>query len=441
MGALISEVREGSIAEELGIQAGDWLVRINQRKVLDILDYQFYSQDDAIEIEIKKLNGDVEIIEIEKDAGEDLGLGFDQVLFNKMKKCANKCEFCFIDQLPPGMRESLYFKDDDYRLSFLYGNFISLTNLTAADREKIYEMRLSPLYVSVHSTDRHIRARIMGSAKAADIIDEIQAFREHGIAMHAQIVLCPGINDGESLYSSVECLAQFYPTVLSVGIVPVGITGYSHCPERIRPVDSQEAEEIIQRVEDLQAGYRKSLGSGFVYLADEFFIKAGQPFPEDDYYDDYCQLENGIGFCRCLLDEFAELADTLPARIAPREVAIITGISSAGVLQTLAQGLENVEGLTVEVIPVVNHFFGEQITVTGLLTGSDIIKSLGQDYHGRIVLVPEVLLKDGTTVFLDDVTVEELAAASGAQIILVDGSASDLIDKALGRIKPIPAEA
>ncbi len=431
MSALICEVRQGSIADELGIKAGDILVRIDGRKVMDILDYQFFSVDEEVEIEIEKPDGQMEIIEIEKDAGESLGLGFDRVIFNRMKKCANQCLFCFVDQLPPGMRRSLYFKDDDYRLSFLYGNFISLTNLSAADRKKIYAMKLSPLYVSVHSMDASIRSEIMGSSKAALIAGEIEKLQEHGISIHAQIVLCPGINDGTSLYNSIEKLAFYYPAVLSIGIVPVGITRCNSRLDRIRPVSRQEAHTLIKRVEVYQKQFRKKLGCGFVYLADEFYIKAGLEFPDAEYYDDFCQLENGIGFCRMLLDDFQAMEGDLPEELPEREIFLTTGISAAGVLKRIASRLNQVKGLHVEVLPVVNHFFGEQITVTGLLTGVDILQALGSGYSGKTVILPEVLLKEGELVFLDGMTVDELARQSGAAIVITDGSAAGLIESAL----------
>lgn len=429
MGARISRVEEDSIASLLGIKAGDVLHGINGRPVLDILDYQFYAPDEELEIEIESAGGERQIFEIEKDAGEDLGLTFDRVLFNRMKKCANRCLFCFIDQLPQGLRRSLYIKDDDYRLSFIYGNFISLTNLSTADRARINRLRLSPLFVSVHSMVPEIRAELMGSDQAACIEEEIERLQAAGLQMHAQIVLCPNLNDGESLEYSISRLAAYYPTVLSVGIVPLGLTDYSPHRDRLRPVHADEAAVLARLADSSQERYRQELGCGFVYLGDEFYIKAGLDFPPAAYYDDYCQLENGIGFCRRLLDDFAALEPGLPERVDPgRDYVLLTGVSAAGVLERVAAGFNRVKGLNIEVLPVVNHVFGTLVTVTGLLTGRDILEQMGRDYAGRKVILPSVALKDDAPVFLDDMTVDELARRTGARFIMAEGSAADLID-------------
>lgn len=429
LGARIRRVEEDSIASLLGIQPGDVLYRINGRPVLDILDYQFWAPDEELEIEIESASGGRQIFEIEKDAGEDPGLIFDQVLFSPMKKCANRCLFCFIDQLPPGLRHSLYVKDDDYRLSFIYGNFISLTNLGTADWDRIRRLRLSPLYVSVHSMVPEIRAELMGSDRAAGIEEGIQALKAAGVQLHAQIVFCPGLNDGESLEYSLNRLAELYPTVLSAGIVPLGLTNFNPRMDLLRPVRPDEAAALVRLADSFQERFRRELGCGFVYLGDEFYIKAGLDFPPASYYDDYCQLENGIGFCRQLLDEFSALEHELPQRLEPeREYIIVTGVSAAGVLGGIAERLNRIEGLNIQVLPVISQLFGPMVTVAGLLVGKDILNRLGREYAGRRILLPEVALKDDSPVFLDDMSLGELEELTGARFILVDGSAGSLIE-------------
>jgi putative radical SAM enzyme (TIGR03279 family) len=316
--APITGVISGSIAEEMAIEAGDTLLFINSQEIQDIIDYQFYSHDDFIVVEIEKTNGELWSLEIDKDWDEELGLLFDDVIFDKMRVCQNRCLFCFVDQLPPGMRKTLYIKDDDYRYSFLYGNFISLTNLKEKDWRKIINMHLSPLYVSVHCMDPELRVKILGSKRAASIREDLKRLLDAGIEIHTQIVLCPGINDGEILKQSIEELSSYYPTVQSVGIVPVGLTGHRLKLPQLQVVSSEQSRNLIEMVNKYQAEYRKVFRRGFVYLADEFFIKAGVGFPKAEYYDDYCQIENGIGLARIFLDEFRDLEKTLPKRVEKR---------------------------------------------------------------------------------------------------------------------------
>lgn len=429
MPAKIIGINEESIAEEVGIEAGDLLLSINGNSINDVIDYQYYSQDDFVVVEIEKPDQEVWEIEIEKDYDEDLGLMLDGVIFDKMKVCKNRCMFCFIDQLPKDMRNTLYVKDDDFRYSFLYGNFITLTNLKEQDWEKIITMRLSPLYVSVHCMDPDLRVKMMNNPHAKTIREDLSRLKEAGIEVHTQIVLCPGVNDGQVLINTINELAGYYPSVVSVGIVPVGLTGHREGLTELRPFTKEEALEIIELTNTMQKRFRQEFDLGFVYIADEFFIKAGVNFPEADYYDDYVQIENGIGLARILIDDFEFLKNDLPTKVdEEREVFLVTGVSAVTILQPIVDTLNSIKGLKVELIPVANNYFGGNVTVTGLLTGTDIINTLGRDYAGKIVIIPEIVFKEGQQVLLDDVSLEDIARETGAVIKTVDGTAQCLIE-------------
>lgn len=432
MSALVNGVEEGSIAEELEIEPGDILLSIDGREINDILDYTFWSKEELLTVDIKKANGQIWSFEIEKDIDEELGLQFDGIIYDRMKVCRNKCIFCFIDQLPAHMRDSLYIKDDDYRHSFLFGNFITLTNLSEKDWEKIITMKLSPLYVSVHALQPDIRAKMLGNRKSADIRKDLSRLKNAGIEVHTQIVLCPGINDGQILEDTIKGLAEYFPSVASIGIVPVGLTGHRDKLPRLRGVNSTEADDLINLVDHYQQLFREKFAYGLVYLADEFYVKAGKALPPASYYDDFSQIENGIGIGRILLDEFAEEEFELPERIDDREVYLLTGESAFGILETIADRMNLIEGLDLNIIVIKNSYFGGEVTVTGLLTGSDIIAGLGQDYAGKKVIIPEIVCKEGQDTLLDDISLDEIKAATGAEIVLIDGSASSLVKAVLG---------
>lgn len=436
----IQKVRDDSIGTEMEIEAGDILLSINDHPINDILDYQFYTQDENLLLEIRKPNQEIWQLDIEKDFDEDLGLEFGDIVFDKMSACTNRCIFCFVDQLPRKMRRTLYVKDDDYRYSFLYGNFITLTNLSEADWRKIETMHISPLYVSVHCIQGELRARMLANQRAANIKADLQRLRDANIEIHTQIVLCPGINDGAILQETIEDLSRLYPSVQSIGIVPVGLTGHRDKLPDLKPVDAEQARELIKLVEQYQQRFRAEWELGFAYLADEFYLRAGVQLPGSNYYDDYCQLENGIGLARLLLDEFAELEGQLPEQIEPREVYVVTGLSAVPVLNQIISRLQEIKNLQVELIPVENHYFGGGVSVTGLLTGSDIVRTLGQTCRDKTVLLPEVLLRDGGQILLDDMTVDDIMKASCAEIITVDGSARDLTEKILKQKLAEPME-
>lgn len=428
MPAKIMGIISNSIAEEVGVQIGDLLLSINGNIINDMIDYQYYTQDDFVVIEIKKANQEIWEIEIEKDYDEDLGLMLDGVIFDKMRVCKNRCMFCFVDQLPNNMRNTLYVKDDDYRYSFMYGNFITLTNLKEQDWDKIISMRLSPLYVSVHCMDPDIRVKMLKNPHAKTIREDLAKLKEAGIEVHTQIVLCPGINDGQVLIDTINELADYYPSVMSVGIVPVGLTGHREGLTELKAFTKDEAIELIQMTNNMQQRFREEFDLGFVYLADEFFIKAEDNFPEANYYDDYVQIENGIGLARILIDDFASLKDDLPTAINEKEVFLVTGVSAVTILQPIVDTLNNIKGLKVKLIPVVNNYFGGNVSVTGLLTGSDIIHALGREYAGKIIVIPEIVFKEGQQVLLDDISLLDIEKETGAIIRTVDGTAKSLID-------------
>lgn len=433
MAVEIKKVRRDSIGEEMDIEAGDVLLSINEHPIKDILDYQYQAQDDYIVVEIRKKNNEIWSLEIDKEYDEDLGLEFEGIVFDKMRACSNRCLFCFVDQLPRQMRKTLYVKDDDYRYSFLYGNFITLTNLTEEDWDKIIDMHLSPLYVSVHCIQGDLRAQILHNPRGANIKQDLERLKDANIEVHTQIVLCPGWNDGNILIETVNELARLYPSVQSVGIVPVGLTGHRDNLPQLEPVSAQQARELIELIDHYQQQFRKKWGQGFVYLADEFYLRAKQDLPADEYYDSYCQIENGIGLSRLLLEEFEQIEPSLPEKVPPREVYLITGLSAKPVLERILQRLRKIQGLEqLQLIPVENHFFGGAVSVTGLLTGRDIIAALGQSYKGKKVLVPDVLLRDGQETLLDDVTIQDIIDQSGAEIIIVSGNAEDLVEKIIG---------
>lgn len=433
MGVLIKEVLPSSIAEEMEVEAGDMLLAINGQDIKDILDYNYWVQDDHFFMDIGKPNGETWTVEIEKDYDEEVGLVFDGAVFDRLKTCRNRCLFCFVDQLPGYMRKSLYVKDDDYRYSFLYGNFITLTNLSEQDWDKILTMRLSPLYVSVHCMRPALRAKMLSNQRAANIEEDLNRLAQAGIEIHTQVVLCPGLNDGPVLEETIERLASYHPTVQSVGIVPVGLTGHRQGLNSLRAFTAAEAAGLIANITHKQQGFRSRWGTGFVYLADEFYVLAGQPFPPAEYYDDYSQIENGIGLARIFLDEFAELKPLFPKEISPRSLIMVTGFSALPVLTPVVKELNKIGGLSLELIPVRNRYFGGNVSVTGLLTGQDIIEALGDQQVGKEVILPAVVLRESSTVLLDDKSVGDLERESGCRMLVVDGSARSLVETVLGR--------
>ncbi len=422
----VSAVRAGSLAANLGIQPGDRLLTIGGESPADPIDYRFQTADDRIELTLDRA-GKTLTLAGDKDYDADLGLELDWTEAHPIDLCVNSCIFCFVDQLPPGMRSTLQVKDDDYRYSVLHGNFVTLTNVSEADIERIIALHLSPLYISVHTTNAALRAKMMGNPRAADLSPILERLAGAGIMLHFQVVLCPGYNDGADLAATVADLARYWPQARSLGIVPVGLTRCREGLTPLRPVLPAEAAEVIRQVEEWQEQYKRDLGYPFVFAADEFYGLAGAAIPPAKAYADYPQLENGIGLVRLLLQGWRKQAKRLPASIDPaRIVTLVTGQSAAPYLREICEQLNAVPGLRVNLAVVPNRHFGETITVAGLLTGQDIEYALRGRDLGDLVLVPGAALKAGETVFLDGMTIDELAAGLGVRV-----EAADMLGKGL----------
>lgn len=396
--ALITSVEPGSIAEEIGFAAGDRLVAINGQRPRDLIDYRFLCADDQLDLEVLDAKGVAHRLEIEKDYDEELGLAFETALFDGLIQCVNRCPFCFIDQQPPGKRETLYLKDDDYRLSFLYGSYLTLTNIPPAEWERIARLRLSPLYVSVHATEGEVRSRLLKNERAAKILEHLAWFQSHRLQVHAQVVVCPGINDGSHLVQTLQDLASFHtgdvPAVASAAVVPVGLTRFRPEQDELVPVTTAKAQEVIAQVQALQAEFTRQLGTTFAWLADEWFLIGRQPLPPESHYENYPQIGNGVGSIRLFLKEFDAIAPTLPSQVSPpRTLTWVVGNAVEQAFAPLALRLNQIDGLTVNLTPINSHYWGQDITVTGLLTGQDIATQLAEVEIGDGLLLPALMLK------------------------------------------------
>ncbi len=431
--AVITRVLPGSIAEEIGFEPGDRLVAINGTHPRDLIDYQFLCADDLLDLEVMDAAGILHHVEIEKDYDDDLGLEFETALFDGLIQCNNRCPFCFIDQQPPGKRQTLYLKDDDYRLSFLYGSYLTLTNLSEREWERIARLRLSPLYVSVHATEPEIRSRLLKNPRAGQILDQLRWFQTHGLQLHAQVVVCPGINDGDHLQQTLLDLTQFHapapgdedsdiPTVLSVAVVPVGLTRFRPAEDELVAVTPELAARTIAQVQALQQTFEQHYGSPVVWLADEWFLIAGQPLPPASHYQDYPQIGNGVGSIRQFLQQFQAAARRLPSQITPpRTLTWVVGNAVEQAFQPIVDRLNQVQGLTIHMAALRSSYWGQSITVTGLLTGEDLLQGLAGRILGDGILLPSVMLKHDDARFLDDMTVEEVAARLGTIVVPIVG--------------------
>ena len=424
----IKGVEPFSIAEEAGIVAGDTLVSIDNTKVEDILQYKYLCAAEELTIEILKLGGDTEFIEIEKDEYEDLGIEFEYPLLGPARACANKCIFCFIDQLPCGMRKTLYFKDDDSRLSFLHGNYVTLTNLSDADIDRLCAIRVSPINISVHATSPEVRKFMMGNKNAGNVVGRMKKFADNGIVMNCQIVLCRGINDKKVLDESIKTLGELYPHVYSVSVVPVGLTDHRDGLFELEPFDKESANEVVKQISKWQKKFYDEYGTRIVYLADEFYLKAGLPMPEAEEYEDFPQIENGVGLLSSMQEEFDFAIKNVKPLKKERTVSIATGQAAFEFISSLAKRLEEAaKGLKINVYGIKNLTFGEKITVAGLLCGNDIIKGLENKELGDALYLPNSLLRDGENVLLDDVTTDDLQKALGVKIVVLDCDGETLV--------------
>ncbi len=391
MGATVNSVIKNSIAEELELQKGDEILSVDGIKMQDMIDYNFYMKSELITLEIKKANGEIEEYEIEKDYDEDLGIVFESAVFDKVKPCLNHCIFCFVDQQPKGLRNTLYIKDDDYRLSYLQGTYITMTNLKDEDKDRIKRMHLGPFYISVHTTNPELRVKMLRNPNAGKALDNLQWFRKNKIPFHAQIVLCPGYNDGAELDRTLSDLAKLKTTVLSVAIVPVGITQFrgENNLNNLRQVDKKCAEETIE----IASKYKR------VCCSDEFFLLAEKPVPKAKYYGNFCQLDDGVGSLRLTLDDFYKLK--LPKKISkPYKIVFACSYAAKQMFEEISLKLNKIKNLTVEIAPVKSEYWGKDITVAGLITSDDLIRTV-KDLQCNIVVIPSIMLRPYTEDFLD----------------------------------------
>ncbi len=442
-GHLIRSIISGSIAEEMEIEKGDRLLEINGKEIEDIFDYQYMVQDEEIVLLIRKPNGEEWEIDIEKDFDEDIGIEFDNGLMDDYRSCSNKCIFCFIDQMPPGMRETLYFKDDDARLSFLQGNYVTLTNMSEHDIDRILKYHLSPINISFQTTNPELRCKMLNNRFAGEALKKVDRLcaEGSGIEINGQIVLCKGVNDGEELKRSLKDLFAYRPNLKSVSIVPVGLSKFREGLYPLKPFEKEDAIEVIREIESWQRRSFEKFGDHFVHASDEWYMIAGLPIPAAEYYDDFGQLENGVGMVRLLLDEFDEAFLELREGKIPgfnptgfkREVSTASGKLIYPYICDMVDRLEKeIPGLTVHVHEITNYFFGERITVTGLLTGQDIINQLKGQRLGDMLLLPQNVLRAGEDYLLDDIHISDIEKELSVDVGIIKNGGRDLIMGLLG---------
>lgn len=432
---IVEKVLSGSIAEEMEITPGDALLEINGHKIEDIFDYQYYTQDEYIEILVRKPSGEEWLLEIDKGYDEDLGITFENGLMDDYRSCHNKCIFCFIDQMPKGMRDTLYFKDDDSRLSFLQGNYVTLTNMSDEDVDRIIRYNLSPINVSFQTTNPELRCRMLNNRFAGQALEKAWKLAQAGIIMNGQIVLCKGVNDGAELDRSIRDLSAYLPNLESVSVVPVGLSKYRDGLYPLEPFTKEDAQDVLRIIHGWQNKIYPEYGTHFVHASDEWYILAEKELPQEEQYDGYLQLENGVGMLRLLLDEFAEAMeeDRINGRqVRAKHITLSTGRLAYRFIKQMAMQMEErYEGLQIDVIAIRNDFFGEMITVSGLLTGQDIMAQLKDRDLGEKLLLPQNVLKSGEPVFLDDYTLDDIEKALQVRIDIVKSSGRDFIEAIL----------
>ena len=426
---VIDKITPGSIAEEMEIEAGDILVSINGNEIEDVFDYHYMVNDEYLEVLIRKADGEEWELEIEKDYEEDLGLEFEEGLMDAYRSCRNKCIFCFIDQMPKGMRETLYFKDDDARLSFLQGNYITLTNLSDEDVERILFYKLSPINISVHTTNPELRCKMLNNRFAGDALKKLDKFYEAGLVMNGQIVLCKGYNDGAELDRTIADLAEYLPLLQSVSVVPVGLTKYRDGLAKLEKFTKEDAKEVIRQIKTWQETLLEKYDTRMIHASDEWYLLAGLPLPEEEQYEGYPQIENGVGMIRSLDVEVDEALEELTGDDRTYMLTLATGKLAAPIIEEQVKKItKKYPNIRANVIAIRNDFFGEDITVAGLLTGQDIIAQLQGMDLGDALLLPSVLLRDGEDVLLDDFTVTDVEKALQTKIYIVQSEGRDLVD-------------
>ena len=426
----IRAVLPGSIAEELELEPGDVLLAVNDHEIEDVFDYHYYTNEEYLTVLVRKPDGEEWELEIEKEFEEDLGIEFESSLMDDYRSCRNHCIFCFIDQMPPGMRETLYFKDDDSRLSFLQGNYVTLTNMSDHDIDRIIHYHLGPINISFQTTNPDLRCKMLHNRFAGDVFPKIRRLADAGIELNGQIVLCRDINDGAELERSISDMTSYLPALRSVSVVPVGLSKYREGLYPLKPFDAQSAGEVIDLIESWQKKIYPQYGVHFVHASDEWYLLAGRPLPEKDRYDGYLQLENGVGMLRLLKEEVGEtLAEVKPDGETPkRRVSIATGRLAGPFLKELGKQIETVyQNVTLQIFEIRNDFFGESITVSGLITGQDLIAQLKDQDLGDELLLPTNMIRSGERVFLDDLTIEDAEEALGIPIRIVESGGRDLV--------------
>lgn len=440
-GHLIKKILPGSIAEEFELAPGDRLISINGHEIEDIFDYQFYAEDTYIEILIEKPDGEQWILEVDKEEDEDLGIEFDNGLMDEYRSCHNKCIFCFIDQMPKGMRDTLYFKDDDSRLSFLQGNYVTLTNMSEHDLDRIIQYHLSPINISFQTMNPELRCKMLNNRFAGEALKKVDRLNEAGIEMNGQIVLCKGVNDGEELAFSIREMMRYIPNLQSVSVVPVGLSKYRDGLFPLEPFTREDAREVLSTIHHYQNESYQKYGNHFIHASDEWYILAGEELPQEENYDGYLQLENGVGMMRLLLNEFEEAVKELQEKISAgtldfssREISMATArLAYPFIRDMAARMMEMVPGLMIHVYEIRNDFFGEMITVSGLLTGQDLIAQLTGRELGEALYLPQNVLRSGEEVFLDDITVTEMEKALQVKVDIIKSSGRDFVNAVLDR--------
>jgi len=408
---------------------GDRLVSINGNEITDVLDYKYFSYENRLEVVLESPHGNLRTVKVKKHEGGELGLEFETYLMDTARACRNRCLFCFVDQLPRGMRRTLYFKDDDARLSFLTGNYITLTNLSEREIQRIIDLHISPINVSVHATEPELRAKLLGNPNGARGYELMERLASGGIVMNCQIVCCPGLNDGEALTRSMEDLEKLYPQVKTVSIVPVGLTKHREHLYPLVPFDSDGAGETIDRVEDFAKKCFEGHGSRIFFCSDEFFIKAQRPIPPDEYYEDYAQYENGVGILRLLAVEFEAAMATTDEKCAGTPFSMACGVSARPFLENLLMTANaKYAKINGKIFEVVNDFFGHTIDVTGLVTGGDLIAQLKGRVYGERLIIPDTMIRDGGDVFLDDVTTGQVEKELGVRVEVIRPDGAELFE-------------
>ncbi len=432
MSVKIARVEPGSVCDKKGIKPGDTLLAVNGNDIKDVLDYRFYMTEKKVKLSFLK-GGRKKSFTVKKEEGEDVGLDFETYLMDRQHSCKNKCIFCFVDQLPEGMRDSLYFKDDDDRLSFLFGNYVTLTNLDDEEVERLIKMRISPINISVHTMNPELRVKMMANPRSGESLKYLKRFADAGLTINSQLVLCPGINDGDELEYSLRKLFEYYPAMGSIACVPVGLTKHRSglCP--LEPYGKESAAKVIDTIDRLNEEFKKEHSVKIAYASDEFYLIAEREIPPCEYYDDFPQLDNGVGMWALLKSEFIEALSSCGVTEKKRKATLVTGTAAYPLMSELCSlARKKISGLEIEAVPVVNNLFGESVTVSGLISGSDIFESVKDKDIGEELIIPPNCLRSEGDMFIDSMTVEELGEKLGARITQNGNSGADLLRAMIG---------